>query len=47
MIDEKQLRDALLDKANAYLDEIYALNDGMAREPETGSEEFKSSAAIV
>lgn len=47
MIDEKQLRSLLLEKAEPYLDEIYALNDSMARNPETGSVEYKSSAAIV
>lgn len=47
MIDEKMTRDLLLEKMDDYQKEIYALNDFMAENPETGSEEFESSKAIV
>ncbi len=47
MKDEKKLRESLIEKLHKYEDEVYALNDYMAENPEIGSEEYKSSAAIV
>lgn len=47
MLDEKQLKELLLPKIDSYREEINALNDYMAENPEIGSAEFHSSAAIV
>lgn len=47
MINEQELRKLLLDKLEAYTSEVYKLNDFMAKNPEIGYKEFKSSAAIV
>lgn len=44
---EFELRDLLLSKIDKYLPEAIALSDAMAREPELGSHEFKSSTAHV
>lgn len=46
-MDEKTLKSLLLGKTEAYTEEVFGLNDYMAQNPETGSEEYKSSAAIV
>lgn len=46
-MNEKTLKDLLLGKAEKYTEEIFRLNDFMAENPETGSEEYQSSAAIV
>lgn len=46
-MDEKTLKSLLLGKAEKYTEEIFGLNDFMAENPETGSEEYNSSAAIV
>ena len=46
-MDEKRLKELLLGKADKYTEEIFGLNDFMAENPETGSEEYESSAAIV
>ena len=47
MADEKQLRDLLLKQLDTFEDEVYAVNDFMAENPEIGSQEYNSSAAIV
>lgn len=41
------LKTALIGKIREYQNAAFALSDQMAREPELGGEEFKSSAAIV
>ncbi len=42
-----QLKEKLLHRIRAYAPLAVELSDGMAREPETGLQEYKSSAAIV
>lgn len=43
----QELKNGLLEKIEALSPAAFALSDRMAREPELGSEEYKSSAAIV
>lgn len=47
MLSEKDLRDLLIGKLDRYAEEIYRINDFMAVNPEIGSQEYKSSAAMV
>ena len=46
-MQEKELRDLLLMQVSDFEEEVNALNDYMAENPETGSEEFESSRKIV
>lgn len=46
-MQEKELRDLLLMQVNDFEEEVNALNDYMAENPETGSEEYESSRKIV
>lgn len=46
-MEMQKLKAALLEKLREYQDAAFALSDAMAREPEIGGQEYKSSAAIV
>lgn len=46
-MQEKELRDLLLMQVSDFEEEVNALNDYMAENPETGSEEYESSRKIV
>ncbi len=46
-MDEKTLKSLLIGKTGSYTEEVFGLNDYMAQNPETGSAEYTSSAAIV
>ena len=47
MIEEKQLMTLLMEPIDGFLKEVIAINDYMAKNPETGMEEVNSSSAIV
>lgn len=46
-MQEKELRDLLIMQVSDFEEEVNALNDYMAENPETGSEEYESSRKIV
>ena len=46
-MEMRELRDKLLESIREQQEAAFALSDAMARDPEVGGQEFKSSAAIV
>ena len=45
--DEAKLRETLIEQFHKYENQVFLLNDFMAENPELGSQEYKSSEAIV
>ena len=46
-MQEKEFRDLLLAQVRIFEKEVIAVNDYMAENPETGSEEYNSSRKMV